>query len=402
VNILFVTPRIPYPLDTGAKIRTFNLLKQAKTKGHNLTLLSFAHEEKAKIYAETIEEMGIEVVTLEGKDTIGASTILKALIKGLPLAITKYYDRKMVLALNRITTHHFIDLVHFDHLHLGQYADRCNGTPVIIDEHNIESGILKRLHERESNFIKRIALQREYGRVAKLEKEKCLRANKVFVVSEQDRNSLKGLCQNGFDAEVIPNGVDTEYFRSQGHKVTRSQEEESLVFTGSMDWMPNSDAVKYFCNDILPLIWREKKDVKFYVVGKNPPKEIIELGKKNKRIVVTGRVEDVRPYIDKAKAFVAPLRVGGGTRLKILEAMSMQKAVVSTTLGAEGIDYTENSDILLADSPRIFANKVISLLENTGKAAGIGLNARKLVCDKYDWGTIGEKLNSAYREVIKC
>jgi glycosyltransferase involved in cell wall biosynthesis len=166
-----------------------------------------------------------------------------------------------------------------------------------------------------------------------------------------------------------------------------------------MDWLPNEDAVLYFCREILPLIWQRNNKVKFYIVGKGPTKAIQSLGEKDARIVVTGRVDDVRPLMAKAKVFVVPIRVGGGTRLKILEAMSMKKAVVSTTLGAEGIKYSQGKDILIADQPQDFADHVVRLLKDQVAASNMGEAARSLVCRTYDWHIVGEKLNQIYHEV---
>lgn len=177
-------------------------------------------------------------------------------------------------------------------------------------------------------------------------------------------------------------------------------EEEALVFTGSMDWLPNDDAMVYFCKDILPLIWEKKPDVTIYIVGKSPSAELKKLAEHDNRIEVTGRVDDVRPYMEQAKVFVTPLRIGGGTRLKILEAMSMEKAVVSTSIGAEGIDYTKDSDISIADQPQEFADVVISLLNSDEDRKSMGENGRKLVLEKYDWGIIGKKLREIYGKLV--
>jgi glycosyltransferase involved in cell wall biosynthesis len=148
------------------------------------------------------------------------------------------------------------------------------------------------------------------------------------------------------------------------------------------------------------MIWNEKPRAKFFIVGKGPRASLKTLANKDNRIVVTGRVKDVRPLIDKAKLFVVPIRVGGGTRLKILEAMSMNKAVVSTTLGAEGIHYTNRNNIIITDHPQDFAKAVLYLLNNKEKALEIGAAGRKLVCEQYDWRIIGEKLKKTYQDVL--
>ena len=168
-----------------------------------------------------------------------------------------------------------------------------------------------------------------------------------------------------------------------------------------MDWMPNDDAITYFCGEILPLIWQKKGSVKFYVVGKNPSAVVKNLAGRDTRVIVTGRVDDVRSYIQRSHVFIVPLRIGGGTRLKILEAMSMGKAVVSTTIGAEGIKYTDGENILLADEPQAFADKTVSLLNDRARSLQIGAEARHFVRGRYDWDTIGRKLKTIYEETAR-
>ena len=192
--------------------------------------------------------------------------------------------------------------------------------------------------------------------------------------------------------------MDTEYFNTGSRNQTVT--EDALVFTGSMDWLPNDDAISYFCQEILPLVWQKNNALKLYVVGKNPSSVVKNLAHKDNRVIVTGRVDDVRPFVERSKIFIVPLRIGGGTRLKILEAMAMGKAVVSTTIGAEGIECKDGINIALADNPDNFAQKIIDLCKNPTLAATLGDNGRQLVCQKYDWTIVGKKLTDIYQEKI--
>ena len=221
---------------------------------------------------------------------------------------------------------------------------------------------------------------------------------KCLTVSEDDKKNLLKMSENKAEVEVISNGVDTEYF-NLSTMTYELKEENSLVFTGSMDWLPNSDAVIYFVKEILPLIWKKNNQVKFYIVGKNPSKEVLSLGNKDNRIIITGVVDDVRPYIAKSKIFVVPLRVGGGTRLKILEAMAMGKAIVSTTIAAEGIKYTDGYNIIIQDYPLHIANSILALLEDEQKRKNLGQAGRELACNCYDWKIISQKLNNIYKTI---
>jgi polysaccharide biosynthesis protein PslH len=198
---------------------------------------------------------------------------------------------------------------------------------------------------------------------------------------------------------LLPNGVDTEFFRPD-FAGAAGPEEDALVFTGSMDWLPNDDAILYFIKDILPLIWEKNPEVKLYVVGKSPSVALTQAKGQDDRIVITRRVDDVRPYLSKCKVFITPLRIGGGTRLKILEALAMEKAIVATSIGAEGIEYKENENMAIADRPKEFANKVLDLMASPEKRKALGKAGRQLVLGHYDWSIIGKRLNVIYEGLI--
>lgn len=399
MKILFVTPRLPLPADTGAKIRTFNLLKNA-ARNNQVSLLSFYQEENDKAVNE-LKGLGIETYLVRAKDKIKLSTIFGE----LPVSIEKYFSEEMKDKIKELITNENFDLVHFDHLHMGQYRGCINGLPCVLDEHNVESVLLQRCAAIEKSLIKKLLFKSQSKKMASFEGNLVSKFTKCLTVSDNDKERLLKMSGSKANVEVIPNGVDTEYFSKEIASVApsglpRNDEEDSLVFTGSMDWLPNSDAVIYFTKEILPLIWKENSKVKFYVVGKGASKEMLALTKSDDRIIVTGKVDDVRPYIARSKVFVVPIRIGGGTRLKILEAMAMSKTVISTTIGAEGIACTQNKDIILRDSAEDFSQAVLELLKNEPKQRSLGMAGRKLVCDNYDWKIISQKLENIYRQVV--
>ena len=391
-----MAPRLPVPSDSGAKIRTFNLIKQLSVFA-KVTLLTFDFEGKKRV-PEALQELGIDTVTLRASE----KTNPFFLFSKKPFSIRKYYSIVLCQKIRELIVKDKYDLVHFDHIHTAQYINDINDIPSVIDEHNIEFKILERCVNPESNIFKKLIFKQQASKMSKFEASIATEASCCLTVSELDKVELLKLAHNNVKVEIIPNGVDTDYFSSAQKTDNKllGLKEDALVFTGSMDWLPNSDAVEYFCADILPLIWQKKPETKFYVVGKNPPEKIKKLGHKDKRIIITGMVSDVRPFIIKSKVFVVPLRIGGGTRLKILEALSMQKAVVSTTIGAEGIDIIDGRHILLADKPKDFSNKVISLLEDLELTNNLGKQGRKLVLEKYDWQIIGKSLLEIYRQII--
>lgn len=401
MRILFIAPRLPLPADTGGKIRTFNLLKQI-SRDHSVDLVTFSFDSEDERHILGFREMGIEVKLVPAPKDDALRKAIIVLMPALPYSVSKYYSKEMVKAIVALKAAKNYDLVHFDHIHMAHYQNCFQGLPCLLDEHNVEYKILERCAHVEKAFMKKILFGDQAHKMARFEARKIAGFSACTAVSDEDGRILKHLTRGARPVYTLPNGVDTEFFQSPGHQGTRAPEEDAVVFTGSLDWLPNDDAVVFFCREVLPLIWKQNTGVKFYIVGKSPSAAVRELAQKNPRIIVTGRVDDVRTYIRRAKIFVAPIRIGGGTRLKILEAMSMQKAIVSTTVGAEGIACTRDVDIVLGDTPREFAHQVIVLLQDSRKMESLGAAARKLVLEKYDWRIIGEKLNRIYEDMTNA
>jgi glycosyltransferase involved in cell wall biosynthesis len=214
----------------------------------------------------------------------------------------------------------------------------------------------------------------------------------LLAVSDADRATFARLYEQ-VDADgihVVRTGVDTEFFTP----AVSADDSMELVFTGSMDWLPNEDGMLWFCRDILPRIRREVPNVTLSIVGRAPTPAVLKLADEH-GVRVTGRVDDVRPYMREAAVFIVPLRIGGGTRLKIFEAMAMAKAVVSTTVGAEGLPVTHDRDVVLADDPGSFARAVMQLLRNTNERRRLEHAARRLVAEHFDWSAVARDLDHA-------
>lgn len=199
-------------------------------------------------------------------------------------------------------------------------------------------------------------------------------------------------------AQDIPTGVDTEHFRPSG---TIQPERFHLVFTGSMDWLPNHDAMLYFIQDILPLIRETIPDVRLTIVGRNPFPRLNELSRRDPRIVVTGRVDDVRPFMERAAAYVIPLRIGGGTRLKVFEAMAMEKPIVSTSIGVEGLPVRDGEHVLIADHPREFARCVLRVLKEEAFAARLAQQAAAYVRREFGWERVAQAFALVCRQTVE-
>jgi glycosyltransferase involved in cell wall biosynthesis len=223
----------------------------------------------------------------------------------------------------------------------------------------------------------------------------CRRFDHIVAVSREDR-ALMQREYGAADIDDVPTGVDTTFFRPRG---TERRQPHNLVFTGSMDWLPNEDAIRYFTEQIMPLIKQQLPDVTLTVVGRNPYPALLGLGKRDASIIVTGRVEDVRPYMERAAAYVVPLRIGSGTRLKIYEAMAMEKPIVSTTVGAEGLPVRDGVELLLADSPSAFADAVVRVLSDEAFAERLGECSAKLVREQFGWDRVARRFGDICEHV---
>jgi len=401
LNVLFVTPRLPFPPDTGAKIRTFNLLKEV-SRHCRVTLLSFYERPEDLKIRPLLETFCHKVLTVPNA-SYQKHQIVKGLARSLldtrPYVIGKYWAPWMIEALRRcLYTAHY-DLVHLDHLHMGQYVEYLNGVPCVIDDHNVEHRLWERYLKNENNPLKKLYITQQVRKMRHFEKKICQKATLCTAVSETDRDDLLKLAPKA-RVVVIPNGVDTEYFAPRSVSSSSPNVETSphtLVFVGSMDWLPNDDAMIYFCQEIFPLVHKKIPEAKLYIVGRNPSKTVRSY--QSERVIVIGAVEDVRPYLAQARIAIVPIRIGGGTRLKILEAMAMEKPVISTSVGAEGIEITPGKDIVIADDPMDFAKGVLYILKNPGAGVKLGENGRKLVKEKYDWKIIGNRLSMVYEDL---
>jgi glycosyltransferase involved in cell wall biosynthesis len=267
--------------------------------------------------------------------------------------------------------------------------DWSAGCPAALFTHNVEAQIWERHCKVARNPLWKLASYLEYKALARAEAKYVRLASRVLTVSEQDRAFFSRYTDPS-RITAIPTGVDTEYFKPRPEAETPG----AIVFTGSMDWMPNEDGVLWFAAEVMPLIRREAPEAEFRVVGRNPSAAVRSLERSDSGIHVTGRVEDIRPYLERAAVYAVPIRSGSGTRLKIFEAMAAGKAIVSTQIGAEGLPVRHGVDILLADSPNEFAARVVALLKDRSERGRMGEAARALVEQNYGWGRVAAEFEA--------
>jgi len=287
-----------------------------------------------------------------------------------------------------------VDLCVTDFLFAAANVPMGGPVPVVLFEHNVEYLIWQRLCALESSRWKRALFELEWRKLRAREADACRLADLTIAVSEDDRRRLEAVAP-GIRATSIPTGVDTNYFTPNGC----TERPDRLVFSGSMDWHPNEDAVLHFADAILPRIRAEIPGVTLTVVGRNPTARLREIALRAE-IIVTGTVEDVRPSIAEAAVYVVPLRAGGGTRLKIFEALAMAKPVVSTTVGAEGLALEPGRHFVAADDPRDFADAVVGLLRDPQRRNALGQAGRDLVEAHYSWPTVVREFEERCEEVV--
>jgi glycosyltransferase involved in cell wall biosynthesis len=269
---------------------------------------------------------------------------------------------------------------------------------LVFDDHNAEYVLQQRAFETDvrlpGRWVGALYSLIQWQKLRRYEACACRVADRVIAVSEADADALRRLVP-GLPVTVVPNGVDLDYYSATSNLQPPTSNFE-LVFTGKMDFRPNVDAVVWFCGQVLPRIWRIAPEVRFVIAGRDPSRRVQALAA-DQRIAVTGYVADVRPYIAGAGVYVVPLRVGGGTRLKVLEAMAMGKAIVSTRLGCEGIAATDGQELVVADTADDFARQVLTLLADPARRRTLGTAARRLVEQRHQWGAIVSQLEAAYR-----
>ena len=396
MKILFLSPTVPFPLTDGGRIRVFNLLKQIATKS-DVTLLALETQPTDADGVAQLRQLGIQVHLIPNAPTlprVSLSTLVNAFLKRQPITVARYalpaYRQKFR---ELIATEDF-NLVHYEMFHTAQFRTDTD-LPGVLSQQNVDSAIWRRLCSETANPFYKFAYWTQQLAFQRYERVLSPMFDAVTCTSDIDAAVFQRYCAEE-TIEIIPNGVDVTHYQPD----FTSESPAHLIYIGSMDWYPNEDAVAFFTDEVLPKIQEKVPDVQFSIVGGNPSARVQKLAERE-GIVVTGRVPEIKPYFAEATVFVVPLRIGSGTRLKILEALAMGKAIVSTSVGAEGLDLKDGEEIFIADEPIAFADAVTRLLTDPTLRRRIGENGRARVEQDYDWRSIGEKLHTLYESLIK-
>lgn len=399
MNILWLKSDLLLPLDKGGKLRTWHLMRHLAQR-HEITYLAFADPDTPAADIEGMKEVCARIETVSRTEPAKGSLRFYAdaaahLVDPQPYAVGKYRSREYRRRIERLLGETRFDLVVCDFLFPAVNLPKRLPCPAVIFTHNVEAEIWRRHAETRHGSFSSTLYRAQHRRMLRFEGAALRRFDGVLAVSDADRDTFARIYPGAIrrPVHVVPTGVDTAFFSP----APADPASRGLVFTGSMDWLPNEDAMVYFCREILPLIRQEEPGVSLSIVGRAPTPTVARLAAEH-GIQVTGRVDDVRPYVTDAAVYVVPLRIGGGTRLKIFEAMAMAKAVVSTTVGAEGLPVTDGEHLLLADDPQAFARATVRLLRDRDARARLERAARALVVAEYDWSAVASSLEDALIE----
>jgi sugar transferase (PEP-CTERM/EpsH1 system associated) len=387
MKVLFVAGACPYPPDSGGTVRTYNLLKRLSAR-YEITLV--APEKRAVDLRKAFESALADAITVPVPRRT-AARIAKSLLSPLPYIVQAHSNPAMNAAVRDALASGGFDLVHCDSISVAPAVPRHAPIPKVFNAHNVEAVIWERYVGNERRPWMVPILRSQLAKIARFESTLPSLFDWYVTVSEQDRDQMRRRYQAS-DVVVVPNGVDLDYYAPLA-----DPEEPALAFVGSLDWRPNQDGVRWLIRSIWPRIKSERPDARLSIVGRRPPGWIRKLCRES-GVSLHADVPDTRPHLACAAVIVVPLRIGGGSRLKILEAMAAGRCVVSTTIGAEGLDARGGEHLVIADDPAPFAQQCVSLLYDPARRQAISRLARALVETRYGWDKAALELERAWAQ----
>lgn len=385
MRILWVKAGRLLPLDSGGKIRSYNLLRQLRAR-HEVTLLSYYPGERDAVYDAELRSAFPAAITLQippTRETPVRSAVHYAARVPFraPYAVSKFTSREVRRCVGGMLRERRCEVAVCDFLSASLNFPRQRDVPCVLFQHNVESLLWQRQARHERNLAKRQLFALEAAKMAHYERAAVRRFDHIIAVSQYDRTALSTMV-SAERITIVPTGVDLRQYQTISQSIPDTH---NVVFLGSMDWEANVDGAEFFCRQIWPAIRKHVQSARFQIVGRNPAARIRALA--DDSIEVTGTVPSVLPYLAQAAVLVVPLRIGGGTRLKIFEGMAAGRATVSTSIGAEGLDVSNGRELIVADTPEAFAHAVVDVLTNLTlrrelEAAAVRLAAR------YDWSSV--------------
>jgi polysaccharide biosynthesis protein PslH len=404
MRLLWFSHFVPFPPRGGNLQRSFNLIRQM-SKSHEIFLvaLNFLGESPEQLrvssnelrkYCESVE---IWEMPHAWRGARWWAELLWSPILRDPFSCRALCSGRLQSQWERTLAKHAGALLHVDSIDLALFTGATNGFQKVLNHHNCESAMAYRRAQREANPVKKAYLRLQAQKLADMERSICVNFDVNTVVSEQDLLLLRANLPRAH-IHIVENGVDTGYFTPG----SAQEEAHSLIFSGSLDWQPNLSAARFLVREVWPHIKVSYPDARLYLAGKNPPASLVRWVEHAANIVVVANPDDMRPLLRRAAVYVCPILEGGGTRLKILDAMAMARPVVSTTVGCEGLRVNHGENILIADTAQDFADKAIQLIENKELRRQLAHAGRALVEREYSWERIARQLEQAYRCAVEA
>ena len=407
MRVLWLSHLIPYPPKGGVLQRSYHLLKEV-AKHHDVDLLAFHQPNLMGPLVSSLDEgikeaqqvlngfcKKVEFVEISSQQVRFGNYFLalKSLFTQDPYNINWLKSPEYTKVLRELLQSSDYDLVHFDTISLVPYFNLVGKIPTVLDHHNIESHMLIRRAENESNVLKKWYFRQEGLRLETFEKQFCPQFSLNITCSEIDKQRLRGIAPASW-VEEVPNGVDVNYF-----KPDRSVEQgKNLIFIGTLNWYPNIEAVRFLAHELWPSLKKEVPGISIDIIGAEPPEDIVRLSETDSDFRVHGFVDDILPFMNKAAIYVCPIMDGGGTKLKVLDALSMEKALVAHEIACEGIRVQNEKNVIFAQSVDDYIDAIKLLIENKQLRQKMGEEARKLVEDKYAYEMVGENLSDLYEQ----
>jgi glycosyltransferase involved in cell wall biosynthesis len=394
MKILVISPQVPYPLIDGGRKAIFYPIKYLTARGHSICMACLSDTDEPVMSEELERYCSLHVIRNSKKRTIGG--LVRSMWDPTPYVLSRFHNGRLLsLALSLVEQG--LDIVQIEGLHCAYYGLEIMkqfNVPVVLRLHNVESVILDRFTAFQSNAFLKAYVRFENKRLRSYESSHCPTFDRVMMISRTDEAALQART-SGVRTVVVQSGVDTNYFVPE----PQEQRHHCVLWIGAFRWLPNQDSFWWFVKDIVPLIARKVTDVSIYVVGSHPPPEVLVFSHPNVKVV--GYVEDIREYINKCAVAVVPLRIGGGIRLKLLELFAMKRAVVSTSVGCEGLEVEHNRQLLIADDADGFAESVVQLLSDPVRRKVLSDQAAAHVLSRYSWEAIAGQHEKVYQDVIR-
>lgn len=397
-RILFISQILPYPLDSGPKLRAYYVLRYLASR-YAVTLVAFVSNPRELQHVDHLASFceSVHPVERQRSPVRDGIALFKSLLTDCPFMIMRHYDRTMAHTVRSLLDTGNYDLVHVDQVKVGQYVEHVNNLPKLIDKHNAYANVVKGVAETERSLPRRLVARLDWPKLARYEGWLCRQFDHILAVTEEDSTVLQEWAGQPLDITVIPIAANPR----DRKPVPRQPDARDILSVGSMFYPPNVDGTLWFAEAIYPHIKHSLPDAHLTLVGSRPAPNILRLPQKDPSIEVTGYAPDLKSYLERSAVLIAPLRFGSGMRVKILDALTWGMPTVSTSLGCQGMAVTAGENILIADEPEDFAAKVLRVIQDRELADRLAANGRRLIEKQYDWQIVYQKLDKVYAGLFK-